>query len=105
MKNFVQNGDMLHTVLADTVKGGDLVILQDTVGIAVTDGDGVNLNAVQTVGVFTLPKATGAIAQGKKAYWNATESNVTATATGNTLIGVAWDSAASADTTVNVKLG
>lgn len=103
MKNFVQKGDFIHAVLADTVKGGDVVIIEDIVGVAVTDGDAENVKAVQTEGVFTLPKGSGAIEQGAKVYWDGTK--VTKTATNNTLLGFAWEAAATAETTIPVKLG
>lgn len=106
MENFVQNGEFLHTVLADTVAGGDLVIVGSVVGVAVSNGDNVELKAVQTKGVFTLPKeAALAVSQGDTVYWDASAKAVTKTAEANTIIGVAWDAALSADGTVNVKIG
>lgn len=106
MENFVQNGDFLHTVLEDTVAGGDLVIVGNIVGVAVSNGNGVDLKAVQTKGVFTLPKEDAlAIDQGDTLYWNSTTKVVTKTEEANTLIGVAWDDALAAGGTVNVKIG
>lgn len=55
-------------------------------------------------GVYTLPKATGAITLGAKLYWDNTAKNVTTTASGNTFCGYAWTAQASGDTTVQVKL-
>lgn len=104
MTNYLEKGDTMAVVLDDTVKGGDLVITGSVAGVAVSDGDGTNIRAVKTKGVFTLPKATGAISQGAKVYWVTVDKNVTATASTNTLIGVAWKAAASADTTCEVAL-
>lgn len=104
MKNFVEKGDSIDVVLDDDVKGGDLVITGSVVGVAVSDGDGVNLRTVATKGVFTLPKAAGAITQGAKVYWVTADSNISTTATDNTFVGYAWGAAASADETVNVAL-
>lgn len=105
MKNFVQKGDMIHTVLEDGIKGGDLVVLGDVIGVAVTDGDGTNLNAVQTSGVFELPKASGAIEQGAKVYFVEAEGNISTTEENNVFAGYAWNEALDADETVNVKIG
>jgi predicted RecA/RadA family phage recombinase len=61
---------------------------------------------VETAGVFTLPKATGAAwAVGDLLYYDGTAHNITKTSSGNTKIGVATAVAASGDTTGNVKLG
>lgn len=95
---------MLHTVLADTVKGGDLVVVGEIAGVAVSDGDGVNIRAVQTQGVFNLPKGNSVFAQGAKVYWDATNSVTTSTASGNKLIGYAWKGAIAGDAEVEVAL-
>lgn len=55
-------------------------------------------------GVFTLPKATGAITLGAKVYWDNTAKNITTTSASNTFCGYAWAAQASGDTTVQVKL-
>jgi len=60
--------------------------------------------AVHVTGVFSVPKASGAINQGAKLYWSAANSNLTTTATGNTIVGVAASAAASGDSNVNILL-
>lgn len=55
-------------------------------------------------GVYTLPKATGAVTQGAIAYWNNTNKNVTTTASGNTAIGHFYEAAVSGATSVAVRL-
>lgn len=105
MKNFVQRADAIHTVLGNTVKGGDVVVLGGLVGVAVSDGNGTDLCTVQTKGVFNLPKAdTITFTQGATVYWDATNKNCTSTATDNTALGLAWKAAASADESVEVAL-
>ena len=105
MKNFIQKGNTITlTAPAGGVTSGGGVLVGSLFGIAA--GDAVE-NAgveVQTCGVFELPKATGAITQGAKVYWNNTNKNVTTTASGNTLIGAATVAAASGDATVIVRL-
>lgn len=106
MKNYIEQGDFLHTVLDATVKGGDLVILNDAVGVAVTDGKGVDLQAVAVNGVFEFAKAPAtAIAQGKKCYFIVADKTVTTTASGNTFIGLAWESAEANGSKIRVKIG
>lgn len=105
MKNFKQIPLMIHTVTANTVKGGDLVVLGDLAGVAVADGNGTDLAAVQLQGVFELPKgATFTFTQGAKCYWDATNKVVTSTASGNKLIGFCWKDAVAADAIVEVGL-
>jgi predicted RecA/RadA family phage recombinase len=104
MQNFVQRPDHIHAVIADTVKGGDVVAVGSVLGVAECDGDGVNLVAVATTGVVRLPKATGALTQGAKVYWDADAKNITTTATDNTAIGFVWTAVESGDTEVEVAL-
>lgn len=106
MTNYIEKGEFLHTVLEDTVKGGDLVIKEDTIGVAISDGNGIDLCAVAVEGVFELPKATGvALSQGKKAYFISADKTVTGVASGNTLIGYVWETADATNPVVRVKIG
>jgi predicted RecA/RadA family phage recombinase len=105
MKNFIQKGDTI-TLTAPTggVSSGGGVLVGSLFGIAAGDAAENADVEVLTRGVFELPKATGAIAQGAKVYWNNANGNVTTTVTGNTLIGAAIAAAASGDATVIVRL-
>jgi predicted RecA/RadA family phage recombinase len=106
MKNYIQKGEVInYTVPADTtIASGALVIVGDLPGVAVSSGVTGDVIAVSLEGVYELPKASGAINQGVKVYWSAANSNVTTTATSNTLIGYAFEAAASGDTTAMVRL-
>lgn len=104
MLNHKQNTGTIHTVLADTVKGGDVVIIGDLVGVAATDGNGVHQKAVALKGSFMLPKDTSTFAQGAKVYWISADKKCTSTSSGNTLIGLAFAAAGTADTVVEVAL-
>lgn len=57
------------------------------------------------VGVHTLPKASGAITEGARLFWDNSARNVTTTAGTNFHIGFALRAAAAGDTTVQVLLG
>lgn len=103
--NYVQEGKALnYTPSGADVASGDLVIIGTIAGVAKTDIADGKTGAVHICGVFSLAKASGAVTQGAKLYWSSANSNVTTTATGNTLIGVAAAAAASGDASIPVLL-
>lgn len=103
--NYVQKGKALnYTPSGADVASGDLVIIGTIAGVAKTDIADGKTGAVHICGVFSLPKASGAVTQGAKLYWSSANSNVTTTASGNTLIGVAAAAAASGDASIPVLL-
>lgn len=63
-----------------------------------------DIAVVALEGVYTLPKATGAIGIGAKVYYDATNKNLTTTASGNTFTGYAYAAALSGDATLPVLL-
>jgi len=104
MRNFVQPGDVLTFTAAADISAGGGVFQGALFGVAATDAaNGADFEA-WVAGVFDLPKASGALTTGQKVYWIAASANVTGTASGNTLIGVATEAAASGDTTARVRL-
>ena len=106
MKNYVKKGEVLdwNNATGSAVLSGDLVISGALAGVATTNIADGEIGAVALKGCFILPKATGAITQGAKVYWVTADKNVTTTASGNTLIGVAAEAAGSAETEVKVTL-
>ncbi len=103
--NYVQEGKALnYTPSGADIASGDLVIIGTIAGVARTDIADGKTGAVHICGVFSLPKASGAVTQGAKLYWSSANSNVTTTASGNTLIGVAAAAAASGDASIPVLL-
>ena len=102
--NFVREGGVLDYTAGADIDTGALVIIGTIAGVAIADIANGKTGAVKISGVFSLAKASGAITQGAKVYWNSTNSNVTTTASGNTLIGVAAVGAASGDATIPVLL-
>ena len=88
MKNYVQSGDTITFTAADATASGAGVLLGSLFGVsAATYGAGAE-GEMKTSGVFDLtadPAATATV--GAKAYWDDTNKRVTATASGNTLIG------------------
>lgn len=105
MRNFVQRGDTIDVTAAAAIKSGDGVIVGSIFGIANVDAAIGDTYALDTVGVFNLPKVNAlAIAVGDAVYWDSANKVVTKTAGGNTKIGVAVTAAANPSATVNVRL-
>ncbi len=102
--NYVQRGEALNYTAGADIKSGDFVLIGALGGVAKTDIANGKSGAVHVKGVFSVAKASGAVTQGAKLYWNSTNSNLTTTASGNTFVGVAAEAAASGDATVKVLL-
>lgn len=105
MKNFIQRGDTV-TVAAPVggIESGAGVLVGALFGVAAFSAAEAEDVEISAVGIFDLPKATGAITQGAKVYWDGAAKNVTTTATGNVLIGVAVSAVGSSATTARVRL-
>jgi predicted RecA/RadA family phage recombinase len=109
MKNFVQFGEtLIFTVPAETtITSGDLVVVGDIVGVAVTGGvagDNITLNVE---GVYSLPKSNVALALGDRVYAQVADdapTTVVATAGDNIPVGIVWAAAAAGAAFVDVKL-
>ncbi len=104
---FVSEGNSIDYTPAADVAAGDVVVQGELIGIAKTPIPANTPGALAVKGIFDLPKATGAgtgIAVGTEAYWNTTNKQVTATATGNKSLGKTIKAAAAADATVRVRL-
>jgi len=69
---FLERGEAMdYTPLAD-VSVGDVVVLDERIGIAATDIAAGELGAVNVVGVFTMPAPNDeAFAQGQRLFWDA----------------------------------
>lgn len=105
MRNYIQPGSVITVPApAGGVLSGNGVLIGALFGVAATDaseGDDVPL---QITGVVDLPKANGILGLGVRVYWDAAAGNVTATDTGNTLIGVTVSAAAIGDALARVRL-
>lgn len=112
MKNLIQDGKRITWTngTGSAVSAGDPVVIDGQIGVASVDiADGAS-GAVAMEGVFELPKTAGnAINQGTAPVFDVSAGEFvpegTATATGD-ISGavVAWETAASGDTVVQVKL-
>ena len=105
MKNFRHEGRMVPcTAPAGGVISGNGYKVGDLFGVAAATADEAGPFELAVEGVYRLPKAAGVIAEGVKVYWSAANSNVTTTASGNTLIGHAVGASADGATEVDVRL-
>lgn len=105
MKNFVQEGSVLDYTPGAAVASGAVVLFGARVGIAVTDIPANVTGALRVKGVVELAKkGTDNVAQGALLYWDATNSQLTTTASGNTLAGYAAKAAGAGVTTVWLHL-
>jgi predicted RecA/RadA family phage recombinase len=104
MKNYVQRGDTLTLAAPYDCISGDGVTVGSIFGVASQDAlTGAPVDLV-VEGVFNLAKASGALTLGAHVFWDSVAGLVTATATGNALIGVAVVAAGTSDATATVRL-
>jgi predicted RecA/RadA family phage recombinase len=104
MASYVQGDCLIDYTPSAAVAAGDVVVLNDLVTVAPRAIAANALGAVAVEGVWSMPKATGAINQGALVYWDATAGNVTTTSSGNKRAGKAAAAAASADASVQVLI-
>lgn len=96
MKNYIAPGDMFpFTASGADVASGDGVMQGSLFGVAAGDVADGESGVMKTTGVFELPKAASqAWTVGAKVYWTSGGA-ATTTASGNTLIGVAYEAVGS----------
>ena len=104
MKNWIQPGDIVTVTATAAVNSGDGLLVGALFGVAISSAAISTEVELAISGVVDLPKAAVAITQGAKIYWITATSNVTNSATGNTLIGCALEAAAIGETTARVRL-
>lgn len=105
MKNYIQSGESLTLTAGGTLTSGQGLLVGTIFGVVAEAAVSGQLYTLVFQGVFDLPKAASVTpAVGAKVYWDDTNKNVTTTASGNTLIGVAAVAALAGDATVRVRL-
>lgn len=92
---------------SDTIKAGQVVSLTTRIGIAGTEIPAAAVGSLHVKGVFTMDKASGAIALGAAVYYNASTDKITTTTTASSAVPAGWAIAAakSEDATVQVCIG
>jgi predicted RecA/RadA family phage recombinase len=106
MKNYVQIPDLILVTAPRVLASGDGCLVGTLFGVATKAAANGATVTVQTMGVVELPKAaTITPAEGAALYWDNTAFSVTATASGNTLIGKAvLPVAAANDAVIRLRL-
>jgi predicted RecA/RadA family phage recombinase len=111
MKSYIQPGATIDITAPSEIVGGTLITVKNLVGIATTDSVsnfGDSLISLATEGVFSVKKASGALAQGTKVMVaDATFSKdigVVADDDSGIYVGIVTVAALSGDATVHVKL-
>ena len=67
MKNFIQDGKTIEYKVADTaIKSGEVRVIGDLAGVAVTDGAVDETVVLNVTGVYELAKGSGAMCAGWK---------------------------------------
>ncbi|VDC31416.1 DUF2190 family protein [Pseudogemmobacter humi] len=90
MRNYIMPGEHLTITAAAPITSGQLVVVGDIVGVAQGDAEIGDDVVIVRRGIFELPKTSAqAWTVGAKVYWDAGNSLVTTTASGNKLIGAA----------------
>ena len=108
-KTYVQPGNTLTHTAAAAISSGDIVPMNDIVGVALGDIANGSDGEVMVTGVFTVTKVAGtAFAQGDKLNWDDSNGyftkSTTAAAGDVTSAGVAAAAALSAATVCNILL-
>ena len=107
--SYVGEGKTLNYVAGGTIAVGDILVVGDTVGVALVAGVSGDVIAMAIEGVFTVAKTTGtAWVQGDAIDWDASASEfhkgVTPASGDVVLCGIASAAAASAAATGTLKL-
>ena len=106
---FIHGGGRIDYTPGSAVVAGDVVVLNDLIGVAKQPIAANALGALAVTGVFDFPKATGegeAIAAGKKVYWDVADSEAKEDdeSGANAYLGKTVKAATDDDTVVPVRL-
>jgi predicted RecA/RadA family phage recombinase len=102
---FIQEGHYIDHTPVSALASGDVVVQGDLVGVTVRPLAAGEVGSLAVDGVFDFNKNTGvAFTVGTILYWDDTNNVVTTTSAGNKSIGKVVRAAASADTTVRMRL-
>ncbi len=102
---FIQEGHYIDHTPVSALASGDVVVQGDLVGVTVRPLAAGEVGSIAVDGVFDFTKNTGVpFTVGTILYWDDTNNVVTTTSAGNKSIGKVVRAAASADTTVRMRL-
>jgi len=99
-RNFVQPGETVTLTAPRDTKSGEIVSVGAFTGVAAFDAAQGQEVEVVLGGVFELPKAPGALAQGALVFWDGTH----VVGEGELLLGAVITAAGASATTARVRL-
>lgn len=108
--NYIQAGEVIDYTAGADISSGDVVVVGNLIGVAITDIANGEIGAVSIDGVWSLPKVSAAvIGAGETVNYDVSASefddNAATPATGDLSGGcVAVEAAGNGDTTVKVKI-
>ena len=102
---YVMSGDVIDYPAGSAVSSGQILLIGNRIGVALTAIAAGAVGAVRVQGVFTVAKlSTDVVAQGDLLYWDAGNTRLTTTASTHKLAGYAFKAAGSGVTTVEVNI-
>lgn len=102
---YVMSGDVIDYVATAEVSAGQVLLIGNRVGVALTAIANGATGAVRVRGVFTIAKlSTDVVAAGDLLYWDAGNSRLTTTASTHKVAGYAFKAAGSGVTTVEISI-
>lgn len=104
MRNFTAIGNALMLTAPYDVASGGGALVGATFGVSKGTLKAGQRGPFEVVGCYDLPKDGNAVGEGVRAYWDNAAKVVTATAAGNTLIGVFTAARSAGAATANVRL-
>lgn len=106
MKNFLESGEFaVIAAMPEAVDSGEFIKVGELSGVAQAAYDSGAEGVLKRQGVFDLPKAAVAFAQGDKLYWDASAKNFTTDSSKTPVRAVAWKAALSGDATSEILIG
>lgn len=103
--NYVQEGCTVTLTAPDGgVTSGQAVLIGSLFGVCQYSADAGDPVEVALEGVFDLPKASVAIAEGADVYWNTSTAQITTVGDGDYIVGAATQAAAQFAGTCRVRL-
>lgn len=111
---FKRKGENLDYTCTADVERGEVVVINDALGVATSTAKKDDVIAVYMTGVFLLPKDTSKeLHQGEKVYWDTAGKKVTVNAnngaesnpTAYLEAGIVWETALPGADKVQVKIG
>jgi predicted RecA/RadA family phage recombinase len=92
----VGDNDTIDYTPASDLAAGEVVVLGDLLGIALSQIQANRPGALLVWGMVDAPKPSGSISVGTILYWDATNKQVTTSATGNKRAGLAAETSTGA---------